>query len=397
MINSIKKMCFAFQEPATKERRYFHQHPELSFQEFATSRKIAEILQTAGFEDVRIGAGGSQTGVVADLAGGSVGPTVALRADIDALPITEGNHELPYRSQTDGVMHACGHDAHIAALLCAARVLQAHKHQLEGNIRFIFQPAEETPERSGAEVMIKDGVLKGVDAIFGLHVWGQNKTGTIAYAPGPVTAASDRWSLMVGGKGGHAATPHLTHDPLLAACQVVSGLQSIISRKCDPLDRAVLSACSIHGGQAFNVIPDECEITGTVRTFRESTRKSISQSIDRVAKGICAAMQCSAQLDYQRGLPPTVNDPGMTDLAARVARAVVGEANAILMPPSMGAEDMGLYFQKAPGAYLFVGCGAGENGAQPGHHHPDFNLDERSLPLAAALLAGCAWEFLSGR
>lgn len=394
MIDEIKKKCLALQDAATRDRRYFHRHPELSFQEFETSRKIVETLREVGFDRVKIGTKGEETGVVADLQGSSDGPMVALRADIDALPVVEGNANAAWRSQNPGVMHACGHDGHTAALLCAARVLYSIKDRLPGRVRFIFQPAEELPERSGARAMIEDGVLDGVDAIFGAHVWAQYPVGVIGYTPGPITAASDRWALTIKGRGGHAAQPHLAHDPVAAACQTVTALQTIVSREMDPMDPVVLSACSITAGKAFNVIPEECRLVGTVRYFNRDLSDRMPAKIDRVAKGIAAAMQCEAGLDYQNGLPPTVNDPMLTELAAGVARKLGGEQRTVLSTPSLGAEDMSFYLEKVPGSYLLVGCQSPDWPDIRAHHHPDFDLDEQALPVMAALLAGCAWRYL---
>ncbi len=396
LLETIKQLANEIKDTTIRERRYFHQHPELSFRETETTRKIVEILTEIGLTDIKSGFKGTQAGVVADLQG-DLGPgrTVALRADIDALPIREENPRIDYSSVNDGVMHACGHDGHTAALLGAVRVLYQLKDTLAGRIRFIFQPSEELAEDSGAAAMIEEGVLDGVDAIFGLHLWSPYETGIIGYNKGCMTASSDKWTVEITGRGGHASSPDLTVDPIPVACNFVNMLQNIVSREVSSLERVVVTAAKIQAGNAFNVIPDRCVVQGTVRAFEMETRKMVSERITQIAEGICSAMRCKADVDYFFGLPPTVNDAEFSLMAAEVARELFSGDKVKECEASMGAEDMGLYLQRVPGAYFLVGSGNQDKKTHYQHHTSSFNLDEDVLPSAVSLLSSVATKYLT--
>ncbi|MEX2542245.1 MAG: M20 family metallopeptidase [Trueperaceae bacterium] len=371
-------------------RRDFHMHPELSYQEERTPQKIAEYLAALGIK-VRTGVGGR--GVVGVLEGNTPGRTVALRADFDALPIQEEN-DLSYASRVPGVMHACGHDVHTATLLGVARALSEEREQLSGRVVFIHQFAEELAP-GGAKYMIEDGCLDGVDVIFGAHVWSTLPYGTIGTRVGDTMAASDRVKVKIRGRGGHGAKPHLCVDPVAIACQVVTGLQHVISRGIDPLKPAVLTIATINAGSAFNIIPDTAELTGTVRTFDESVRREIEEAFGRIARGVCEAMGATAEVSYERGYPAVWNHPAETEEIARLAENIVGHAGAVQIEPSMGGEDFAYYLQKVPGSFFFVGGGNEDLGMNYPHHHPRFNVDERAMTVGgklfcAAVLANCA-------
>jgi amidohydrolase len=356
-------------------RRDFHRHPELAYAETRTAARIAEALESSGIA-VRRGVGG--TGVVATV--GEGGPTVLLRVDMDALPIQEAN-DVPYRSAVDGRMHACGHDGHVAMGIGAARLLA--RRRLAGTVHVLFQPAEEG--EGGAQAVIKDGVLDGVSRILGVHLWNELPVGVLGVKEGPLMAAVDRLKIVVHGRGGHGGKPHRAADPVTAAAHVVTALQTIVSREVSPVDSAVVTIGSIHGGEAFNVIPDEVVLTGTLRTFDEELRRSLPGRITRIAAGVAEALQCRAEVDVRGGNPAVVNDPAMAELARRAAVRVVGELRVVPPEPTMGGEDMAVYFEKVPGCFVFVGSANPARGLDHPHHSPHFDFDE------AALVTGCAF------
>ena len=374
-------------------RRKIHHHPELSYEEKETAALISATLKDLGlvvYEDI----GGY--GVVGILRGKLPGKTVALRADIDALPIQE-LVDLPFKSVYENRMHACGHDAHIAILLGAARVLSEGKHPEKGNIKFIFQPAEEVPPEGGAKGLIAAGVLEepSVDAIFGLHIWPDLPTGTVGVKSGPIMAAPDRFHIVIQGKGGHGAAPHHTLDTVVTAAEVVLGLQTLVSRKLDPLKPAVLSICKINAGMAYNILPDEVFLEGTTRYFDTEMGSVIEEHIDRTISGICASNNCTYKLDYQYGFPPTVNDPHMTSLVERAATYVLGENNVNrLEEPSMTGEDFSYFLQKVPGCFFWLGTRNSDEGIVHPLHSARFQLDEAILPKGTAVLSTTALAFL---
>ena len=360
-------------------RRDFHMHPELGYEEERTSKIVEEHLREWGYTIKRVG-----TGIIADIGNGE--KKIALRADMDALPVQEEN-DVPYKSRTPGKMHACGHDAHTAMLLGAAKIIAEHKEELPNKVRLIFQPAEEGG--NGALKMIEGGGLEGVDAIFGLHVWMELASGIVGIREGPVMAGVGRFDVEIEGKGGHGASPHETIDPVPIAAQAILAFQTIISRNLNPLESGVVSVGAIKGGEAFNVIPERVYVNGTYRFFTQETKKLIEKRIEEVLKGIVLANNASYKLKIKEVAPPTINDPQMASLAKRVAQKL--ELKVEEVPKSMGSEDFAFYLQKVPGAFIALGIKNEEKGIIYPHHHPKFNVDEEVLPLGTALEVGLAF------
>ena len=377
------------------DRRDFHEHPELAFQEVRTAGIVAERLRALGVEDVRTGI--AQTGVTGLIRGAKTGDgrTVLLRADMDALPILEEN-EVEYRSQSPGVMHACGHDAHTAMLLGVTRLLLDRRHEFAGTVKVLFQPAEESPP-GGAQPMIAAGVLEDprVDAAFGLHIDQDNPVGTIQLRPGPAMAAADRFHLLIRGKGGHGAKPHDTIDPIVIGSQIVTALQTLVARAVDPTHEAVVTVGTFKAGEAFNVIPDTAELGGTVRTFHPANRDFLEARIETLARGIATAMGAEVEFTYTRGYPATVNDPAMTELVREEATRVVGADAVRQAPLKMGAEDFSYFLEAVPGAFWFVGSQNPDRGLVWGHHHPRFDLDEAALAIGIESMVSVALRYLN--
>lgn len=364
-------------------RRDLHQHPELAFQEVRTAELVAAVLRNLGLE-VQTGVG--RTGVVAVLEGDTDGPTVLVRCDMDALPITEEN-VIPYTSQNRGVMHACGHDGHTAIGLAVASLMQAKRTQLRGRLKFVFQPAEEIAE--GARAMIADGVLGDPQptVALGLHLWNSVPLGTVGLTPGPSMAGADVFEIIIHGKGGHGASPHETHDPLLAAAQVVTALQSIVSRNVSPLDTAVVSVTSFHAGTASNIIPPEARLLGTIRTYTEDVYSVVASHLQTITRGVAGALGCTAEIQISRLTPPLYNDPAVTRIVSEAVAPIVHPENILPNVRTMGAEDMAVFLQHIPGCFMFVGSANAERQLDYPHHHPRFDFDEAVLPLGTALLA----------
>lgn len=364
-------------------RRDFHQHPEIAFEEVRTSQIVAERLGTLGFT-LRTELG--KTGVIAVLDSGKPGKTVLARADMDALPLRE-ERDVPYRATTDDAMHACGHDGHTAVLLGVAKLLSDRRDELTGKIVFVFQPAEEIV--GGAQAMLNDGALDGLvpDASIGLHLSSQFPTGTVAVRDGPSMAATDAFTLHVRGHGGHAARPQETVDPIVATAQIITGLQTLVSRETDPLDNSVISVTSVHGGSAHNIIPEVVEVKGTLRTFRAETREYLRDRIVGLSEGVAQSFRASTSLTWLNTSPAVVNDLDRTEQLRDVARGVVGTDHVIVPNPIMGGDDMALWLQQAPGCYFFVGARNEAAGIDRPHHHPEFDIDEAALPLAVELLS----------
>jgi len=374
-------------------RRDLHQHPELGFQETRTSTLVAERLQSLGYQ-VKTGVG--QTGVVAVKrvggggGGGGQGKCVMLRADMDALPVEEAN-ELPYKSTHPGRMHACGHDGHVAIGLEVARRLA--RLSLPGAVKFAFQPAEEIS--NGAQAMIRDGVLDApkVDAAFGIHLWNDLPVGTIGIMPGPVMASVDEFEITILGRGGHAAAPHQTIDPVLIAAHVVTGLQSLVSRRRNPFEEGVVSVTQVSAGHAFNVIPGRADLRGTVRTFGGKFFEEAQRLVEEAAQGIAGAFGASAEVRYRRLSGPMANDEKMTALMKGVGEEIVGKERVIGGVRTMGGEDMSYFLRQVPGCFAFVGSAPPGKKASP-HHSPTFDIDEDALPIGAELLARTAVRYL---
>ena len=359
-------------------RRHFHRYPELSFKEFNTAETISEHLDKLGIAHKK---GVGKTGIVGEINFGP-GPTIALRADMDALPIQEENN-LDYKSLNDGVMHACGHDGHMAILLGAANALSKNSKLKKGTVRFIFQPAEEG--LGGAKYMIEDGCLDKVDEIYGLHLWNYQLYGEVGIKDGPVMASADLFDIEVSGKGGHGATPQGTVDAIVEASNLVTMLQTIVSRNTNPLESTVLSIGKIKGGHNFNIISDKVHMSGTTRAYTEENRKMIKQRMKEVIEGVSKSFGADIKLNYKDGYPPTVNHSSQVEKVLEAARSIVasGAKNPYL---SMGGEDFSYYLQNKPGCFFFVGSAPNENEIlSTPHHCSHFNIDERALLVGASV------------
>lgn len=375
-------------------RRDLHTHPELAYGETRTAGIVAARLRASGYE---VQEGIAHTGVIGRLETGRPGKTLLLRADMDALPIQEAS-ELPYRSQNAGVMHACGHDGHVASLLGAAERLARPEELAElcGTLLLCFQPAEEG--RGGAAAMIAEGILDGVDAVCGVHLWNSLPVGSLGLAAGPVMAAVDRFDIVVTGRGGHGAMPHLTRDPLVAAAQLVMALQTIVSRETSPLDSSVVTVGMLRAGDTFNVIPESARLSGTCRSYSRELHEALPERVRRVVDGIAAACGVEASLDYQRVCAPTCNDPGFTEFAREVASEVFGP-EAIRTTGegtrTMGGEDFSAFLERAPGCFAFVGSRNESAGLSKPHHSEFFDFDERALEVSARFLEAIARRYLA--
>ena len=375
------------EQQAIAWRRHLHAHPELSFQEEETSRYVEETLRSFdGLELTRP----TPTSVVASLQGTRPGKVLALRADMDALPIQEESG-LEFASTRPGVMHACGHDGHTAMLLAAARLLSARREDLAGEIRFVFQHAEEKPP-GGARQLVDAGVMEGVDLVLGAHLASMKDVGKVGCRPGPIAAAADTFSAEIHGRGGHAAAPHRALDPVVVAAQVVTNLQQLVSRSVDPLASAVVSVTRFHAGTADNIIPEAVELGGTVRTFDPAVRESLREGMERVFRGVTDAHGATFTLDYVEGYAAVINDEEAAALVEAAARAELGEDAIMETEPIMGGEDFSAYLEQAPGAFFWVG--AGSEDAVP-HHHPRFTVDESALRSGIAVFARAALDYLS--
>ena len=368
-------------------RRQFHAHPEISQHEEETARRVVEELEAIGGYTIRTGISGS--GVLADLEGGQPGPKVALRADMDALQITEETG-LPFASENSGVMHACGHDNHITMLLGAARLLAGMKDQLKGSVRLIFQPAEELSPVGGSRGMMEAGALEGVDAVFGLHVWPELPMGTFGTKPGPLMASSDHFSVYIDGRSSHGAKPDAGIDAVVAGSQFVTAAQTIISRNTDPLQSAVITIGRFHGGTRYNIVAGECELEGTCRTFSPKIRELAEHRLNEVLQGICTLSGCTGELKYEHGYCSVMNDPKMTDYLLKTAASLFGADKAVTVAePSMCAEDFAFYLTEKPGAFAWLGTALPDEEAWP-LHNCHFTAPEDILWRGAALLAQLA-------
>jgi amidohydrolase len=376
-------------------RRDFHMHPELGFQEIRTAGIVAQELEALGMEVTK---GVGKTGVVGLLEGAKPGRTLLVRFDMDALPIAEETG-AEYASQNPGIMHACGHDAHTAIGLTVARMLHTHRDELAGTIKFCFQPSEEGPngaEVGGNELMIRDGVLDSpaVDMSLALHIWNEKPLGWLGIAAKPVMAGADIFTITVTGRGGHGAIPDRAVDPIVAAANMVLALQTVVSRNVSPLDTAVVSVTNVHGGTAFNIIPQEVKLEGTIRTFDNGIRQRVVERIEQIASGVASAMECKAEVAIKSITPALVNDPFLAVRVQETARRVLPESDLDTEYQTMTAEDMAFMQQKIPGCFFFVGSNDATRGLDYGHHHPKFDFNEEVLVRASALMASAALDVL---
>ncbi len=373
-------------------RRQIHMYPELGYQEYRTSELIAKKLEKWGYE---IRKGIAKTGVVGVLRSKHEGnKTIALRADMDALPIDELN-DKPYKSRIKGVMHACGHDAHVAMLLGAAKILAEIRDELKGNVKLIFQPAEEGG--NGALKMIEEGVLEDpkVDLIYGIHVWSSLPSGIIALKKGPILAAVGEFKVTIKGKGGHGAYPHATIDPIVISSSIIQSFQSIVSRNVDPTESAVVSVGYIHAGNAFNIIPEQAELGGTYRYLNESVGNTIRKRLREIVQNTCKAYGAECKIIAEDKSPPLVNDPEAVDFAWKTIAEMLGDNKVIEAKPSMGGEDFAFYTRKVPGAFIILGTGNPEKGTDKPHHNPYFDVDEDVLYIGTAVHVALAYRYLS--
>jgi amidohydrolase len=363
---------------AVEVRRDLHAHPELGFEEVRTAALVADRLRALGLE-VHTEIGG--TGVVGVLRGAQPGPTIMLRADMDALPMREES-DVPYRSQRDGVMHACGHDAHVAMLLGAARALTARSAELRGRIAFVFQPAEEGG--GGALAMLRDGLIGRFEIAraFGFHITCLVPSGVIGVRSGPIMASVDSFDLVVEGRGGHGAMPHTAIDPIPIAAELVGTLQRIVSREVNPIEPAVVTVGAINGGTTYNVIPPRVALKGTVRTFNEAQRATMEGRIQRIGDHVCAAGGASCTLDWHPSYPVTANDPAETAFLRATLTDAIGAARLIEVPPVMSSEDFSYFANEVPACFAFLGAGDAAH-AFP-NHHPAFDIDENAMATGIA-------------
>lgn len=377
-------------------RRDLHMYPELSLKEYRTTERIKEKLTSLGIDIIDLG---METGVVGLLKGKEEGPTIALRADIDALPIQE-LRDVEYKSRNDGVMHACGHDFHAAIVMGAAMILSNMRDRIGGNIMFVFQPAEETNE--GARMMVENGLFTDIkaDLIFGVHNTPEIPWGKIAIKKGGLMAAVDTIKIRVRGKGGHGAIPNATRDPIVAAAAMVMDLQTIVSRNISPFEPAVISIGTFNSGTANNIISEVVEMTGTVRSFSEETREILSKRIKEVLEHTAKAYNVDVELDYINELPAIINSQELTELAYKAAKEIVGEEGIIEPIPSMGGEDFAVFTEKIPGFYFWVGVGNKEKDMEYVWHNPRFDGDERAIMIAATVMSNMAlkgMDYIKGK
>lgn len=385
MIEGLKKDIEELSPRLIEWRRDFHRHPEIAYKENRTSAVIRKFLEGIGIPVSTC----AHTGLRGVLEGKPGGNTVALRADMDALPLKEeGKKE--YISKNPEATHACGHDGHMAILMGVSKLISQRKDQFKGRIVFLFQPAEERIP-GGAKRMIEEGALEGVDAIFGLHLWQPLPTGSVGIVKEAMMAQPDKFSILVKGKGGHGSMPQATVDPILVASHLVANIQSIVSRNVDPLKPVVVSFGTIEGGTIYNVIPNNVSLTGTVRTFDSSLQTLAERRLREITEETCKAFGATSEFKYEKGFTPLINDSAMADFVLEMAKKTLGEENIKTIDPVMGGEDFAYFLQKVPGAFFFFGMG---DGMEFSHHHPAFDLDERALPQAVLLMASLVLEYL---
>lgn len=383
----IKELAKKNKQYVINMRREFHMYPEPSMKEFRTSKRIVEELEKVGIPCGVMG----QTGVAAVIDGSKPGKTVALRADIDALELQELN-EIPYKSKNDGLMHGCGHDGHAAMLLGAARILNEIKDEFCGKGKLIFQPGEEIAQ--GAAKMIKEGVMEGVDGVFGIHLWSGIECGSVSLEAGPRMAATDLFKILVKGRGGHGSMPHQGIDAVVAASSIVMNLQSIVSREISPLESVVVSVGKIESGTRFNVIAGEAELTGGTRCFSTKIRNELPHMIERIAKNTAASYKAEAEVEYTLGTAPVINDEISVNIGQGAVEKILGREALVHFEKITGGEDFSLFMEKAPGAFALVGIANKQKDTCYPHHYGKFNMDEEALEIGCALYAQYAVDFL---
>ena len=390
MGDGVREKIYEMRDGLVETRRMIHMHPELMYEEEKTAELVAGNLEKFGLE---VKKGVAKTGVVGLLRGAKEGKTVAIRADMDALPIEEAN-AVPYASKIKGKMHACGHDAHTTILLGVAKFFSARRNLLRGNIKWIFQPAEEGG--AGGRVMTEEGVLENprVDAIFGAHVFPEIPIGKVGVNEKEGLAATDRVTFKIVGKGGHGAYPHLSRDPILAAGHLITQIHSIVSRSIHPLDSAVISFGKIEGGTAFNIIPGAVELLATVRSLTPKVRETLRERMGEIAQGISRSFDLDCQFNYDYGYPALVNDPAMSHLVATACAKAIGKENVEFLRPSMGGEDFAYFLEKVPGSFFRLGCRNEAKGFVNPFHNSRFDLDEDVLPFGVEMFVRIIAEYL---
>ncbi|WP_399630285.1 amidohydrolase [Sporosarcina sp. SG10008] len=390
MINQkVKDAITNYSDELTALRRKLHSEPELSFEEVKTTAFVCAYLDELGIPYRKT----EPTGVIAEIKGAAGGKTVALRGDMDALSVEQLNTHVPYASKIEGKMHACGHDAHTSMLLIAAKALSDVKDELPGNVRLLFQPAEEIAQ--GAKAMVDQGAMDGVDNVFGIHIWSQMPTHKVSCTPGPSFAAADIFKVHFTGKGGHGAMPQDCIDAALVASSFVMNVQTVVSRTIDPQQAAVLTVGKMEVGTRFNIIAENALIEGTVRTFNQDVRDQIETSISQYAKSVADMYGATAEVEYIRGTEPVINDEESANLVQQVATEAFGPDVVYDEKPTMGAEDFSFFLDKAPGSFALVGSGNPEKDTEWSHHHGNFDIDEDALVTGAELYAQYAWAYLN--
>jgi amidohydrolase len=388
--NTLKEKIDGMKDWLVDIRRTIHRHPELGFEEVETSKFIFEWLQKFGLD---VNRGMAKTGVVALLKGRKPGRTVAIRADMDALPMDEANR-VPYASEIKGKMHACGHDAHVTILLGVAKFLSSIPDQVKGNIKWIFQPAEEGG--GGGRIMVEEGVLENpkVDAIFGAHVFPFLSVGKVGIYEREGLAAADRFTIKIIGKGGHAASPHVSKDPILAAGHLITQIHSIVSRNVNPLESGVITIGKVSGGTASNIIPDEVELIGTVRSLTPQVREELKSRIEQVTQGIARSFSIDCRFDFEYGYPVLINNPEMSKLVGLACSKGIGKENVEVVKPSMGGEDFAYYLEKVPGSFFRLGCRNEAKGLIHPYHSSLFDIDEEVLPFGVEMFIRIIDQYL---
>ena len=391
MIGNIARDVAELNDRLIATRRDFHRHPELSFQERRTGEIVADRLDELGW---KVKQGVAETGVVGLLEGSGPGKTVMVRVDIDALPIQEPK-DRPYSSLVDGIMHACGHDGHTAVGMAVAELLSRYKDSIKGRIKLVFQPAEEI--MSGAIKMIEEGVMKDpdVDRVLSFHLWSGLPVGQVVSQAGPIFSSADEIRITARGRGGHGGMPHLSVDPIIIASHIVTSLQTILSREISPTQTAVLGFGTIHGGTAFNVVSDQVELSGTVRTLDDSVREFVLRRAEEIATAVAKGLRGEAQFKHVRGAPAVVNDESVAALVAEVAAPIVGEDNVVTMAPPQVGDDATFFLREAPGCYFLVGCANSQRGITASHHNAQFDIDEDSLAVATRILTEATLRYVA--